>query len=54
MDRMVPQGAQALDDAELSSIQGGGFWTPFIAAFGIGFAAGQWLWCAAECLMGDN
>lgn len=50
----IPEGAVALDESELARISGGNIWARFVAVFGVGFVAGQWLWCAIECLTTDN
>lgn len=55
MHDMIP-GAVALDESELALIAGGngGFWAAVLTAAGIGFKAGQWIWCAIECLTTDG
>jgi hypothetical protein len=54
MRSSIPEGAVALDEAELATINGGSLWAPFVAVFGVGFKAGQWLWCAVECVTADK
>lgn len=54
MDSMIPRGAVALDDSELALVSGGGIWGGILVAFGIGYKAGQWIWCAVECLVTDS
>lgn len=54
MNTLIPAGAVALDADELDAISGGAIWDPFVKAAVLGFKAGQWVWCAVECLVRDE
>lgn len=49
----IPEGAIALDDAELELIVGGTIWRAIAAAAAFGFTAGRWIACAVQCIAFD-
>lgn len=53
MLNVLPEGAVALDAAELDEVVGGTFWRGIAAAAAFGFTVGRWIACAVECVAFD-